>query len=115
MGSGDLTAVRMLLQDKLSFRGPIDTFDAPEPCIESLKKLHHITQRVDIRKCFVDGEDVCLVYDMVTTIPSGTTFIAEWYRPQEQRIASIRVAFDARIFDRDVRDKNEVQSSAIGL
>lgn len=98
VGSGDFAAARKLLHDNLSFRGPIDTFDAPEPYIESLKKLHRMVERVDMRKVFVDGDDVCLLYDMVTRVPSGTTFIAEWHHVQNQKIASIRLAYDARIF-----------------
>ena len=96
--SGDFAAARKLLCDDLFFRGPIDTFDAPEPYIESLKKLQRIVERVEMRKIFVDGEDVCLLYDMVTRTPSGTTFIAEWHHVQNQKIASIRLAYDARIF-----------------
>jgi SnoaL-like protein len=97
-GSGDFAGARKLLHDNLSFRGPIDTFDAPEPYLESLKKLRRIVERVDMRKVFVDGDDVCLLYDMVTSTPSGTTFIAEWHCVQAQKIASIRLAYDARLF-----------------
>jgi hypothetical protein len=59
-GSGDFSGARKLLHDNLSFRGPIDTFDAPEPYLESLKKLRRIVERVDMHKVFVDGDDVCL-------------------------------------------------------
>ena len=47
---------------------------------------------------FVDGNDVCLFYDMVTKSPAGTAFIAEWLQVKGDRIASIRVVFDARAF-----------------
>ena len=98
MGKGDFATARKLLHDTLSFRGPIETFDSPEPYLESLKKLHHIIQRIDMKKIFADGDDVCVLYDMVTNTPAGTAFIAEWYQVKGDKIAAIRVVFDARPF-----------------
>lgn len=98
LGKGDFDAARRCLHDNLSFRGPIDTFSSPEPYLESLKKLHHIIQRIDMKKIFVDGNDACVLYDMVTNTPAGTAFIAEWYQVKGDRIAEIRVVFDARPF-----------------
>jgi hypothetical protein len=82
----------------LSFQGPIETFQTPEPYLESLKKLHPIIERVEMKKMFVDGDDVCLLYDMVTKTPAGTAFIAEWHHITGDKIAAIRVVFDARPF-----------------
>jgi hypothetical protein len=98
LGRGDFDGARKLLDDKLSFHGPIETFSRPEPYLESLKKLHHIIKRIDVKKSFVDGDDVCVLYDMVTDTPAGTAFIAEWYQVKRGKIAEIRVVFDARPF-----------------
>jgi len=98
LGKGDFTAARQLLQDNLSFRGPIDTFQKPEPYLEALKRLHPIIQRIDILKMFADGNDVCVLYDMVTNTPIGTAFICEWYQVKGDKISSVRVVFDARPF-----------------
>src|SRR5262249_53982073 len=98
LGQGDVAGARKLLHDDLSFRGPIDTFDRPEPYLEALNKLSHIVQRVEVKKMFVDGNDVCLLYDMVTNTPAGTAFIAEWFHVKGGKIASIRTVFDPRPF-----------------
>jgi hypothetical protein len=98
LSAGDFGSARALLHDDLSFRGPIDTFTAPEPYLESLKKLGQIVERIDVKKTFVDGDDVCVLYDMVTKTAAGTAFIAEWYRVRDEQIASIRVVFDPRPF-----------------
>jgi SnoaL-like domain len=98
LGAGDFAAARHLLHDDLSFQGPIDTFESPEPYLESLQKLHHIIERIDVKKTFADGDDVCILYDMVTNTPAGTAFIAEWYHVKDAKIAAIRVVFDARPF-----------------
>lgn len=98
IGKGDFNSARKLLRDNLSFYGPIDTFHSPDPYLESLKKLHHIIERIDVKRVFADGNDVCVLYDMVTNTPAGTAFIAEWYRVEGDQIAEIRVVFDARPF-----------------
>jgi hypothetical protein len=98
LGKGDVAAARKLLHDNLSFRGPIDAFDEPEPYLEALQKLHPIVQRIDVKKMFVDGNDVCLLYDMVTNTPAGTAFIAEYIQVRGEKIAAIRTVFDARPF-----------------
>ena len=98
MGKGDFVAARKFLDSNLSFQGPIETFHQADPHLESLKKLHHIVERVDVKKMFVDGDDVCLLYDMVTKTPDGTAFIAEWHHVTGEKISAIRVVFDARPF-----------------
>src|SRR5437016_5213670 len=80
------------------FRGPFDTFHRPEPYLEALGKLHHIVERVEPKKTFVDGDDVCILYDMVTNTPAGTAFICEWYRVRGDKSGSIRLVFAARTF-----------------
>jgi len=82
----------------MTFKGPIAAYDRPEPYLDDLKKLHPIIKGVEMRKFFVDGDDVCLLYDMITNTPAGTAFISEWYHIEGKKIASIRVVFDARPF-----------------
>src|SRR5215510_3845554 len=98
MGSGDFTAARALLHDGLAFHGPIDTFSRADDYVAASKRLANIIQRSDVKKVFVDGDDVCVLYDMVTNTPAGTAFIAEWYQVRGGKIASLRAVFDARPF-----------------
>ena len=98
LGKGDFAGARKLVYDNLSFQGPLDTFHSPEPYFEALKKLHPIIQRIDMKKTFADGNDVCVRYDMVTNTPAGTAFVCEWYHVKGEKIAGIRVVFDARPF-----------------
>jgi ketosteroid isomerase-like protein len=95
---GDVDAARKLMHDDMTFQGPLEAFDRPEPYLEALRKLGAIVERVDMKKMFVDGDDVCLLYDMVTRTPAGTAFIAEWLTFRGGKIASIRTVFDARPF-----------------
>jgi hypothetical protein len=98
IGKADFAAARVYLDDNLSFQGPLDTFAKAEPYLEALKRLGHIVDRVDVKKMFVDQDDVCLLYEMVTKTPAGTAFIAEWHRVKGGKIVAIRAVFDARPF-----------------
>jgi hypothetical protein len=96
LGNQDYTTARTYLRDDLSFRGPLASHDKPEGLLKDLEQLHHIVKGVDMKKVFVDGGDVCLVYDLITTNPPVTSFTCEWYHVNDGKIASIRVTFDAR-------------------
>jgi limonene-1,2-epoxide hydrolase len=98
LGKGDFAAARKFMDDNLLFQGPLATFHSPEPYFEALKKLHPIIQRIDMKKIFADGNDVCVLYDMVTDSPAGTAFVCEWYQVKGEKIADLRVVFDARPF-----------------
>jgi hypothetical protein len=98
IGKKDYVAARRCLSDRLHFKGPIDEFNDADAYVEALKKLGGIVERVDPKKLFIDGQDVCVLYDMVTRTPAGTAFIAEWLTVEGDKIARIRTVFDARPF-----------------
>ena len=98
LGRGDFGAARQLMHDDMTFQGPLDTFTTADQYLEASKRLATIIQRIDVKKMFVDGDDVCVLYDMVTNTPAGTAFIAEWYQVKGGRIAALRAVFDARPF-----------------
>jgi len=98
VGGKDFVAARKLLHDDLNFKGPIDTFHRADDYLGSIKKLSNIVKSVDVKKQFVDGNDVCVLYDMITNTSAGTAFISEWFRVKGDKISDIRVVFDARPF-----------------
>ena len=98
LGAGDFAAARKLMRDDMTFQGPLDTFHTADEYLEAVKRLASIIQRIDLKKVFVDGEDVCVLYDMVTNTPAGTAFIAEWYQVAGGQITALRAVFDARPF-----------------
>ena len=52
--------------------------------------------RYDVKKVFLDGDDVCLLYDLVTY--GHTVFMSSWYHIEEGKIASIQTVFDPQQF-----------------
>ena len=97
IGRKDFAAARKLLQDNLEFRGPIDSFHKAEDYLHAIQKLSAIVEGVDILKVFEDGNDVSLFCDLKTKTV-GTSFVAEWYKVNDGKIASVHVVFDARPF-----------------
>jgi ketosteroid isomerase-like protein len=95
--SKDFEQARALLHDDLSFEGPIDSFSDADSYLASLQQLSGIVTGVEKRKVFVDGDDVCVIYDLKTApVPSSRT--CEWYRVRDGKVASVSVVFDARPF-----------------
>jgi hypothetical protein len=97
VGSKDFGRARSFLHDDVSFSGPIDKFSDADSYLASLQQLSGMVQGVDKHKVFVDGDDVCVLYDLKTTVvsPSRT---CEWYRVRDGKIARVWVVFDARPF-----------------
>jgi ketosteroid isomerase-like protein len=93
----DFARARELLHDDLSFEGPIDSFSDAESYLASLQQLAGIVTGVEKQKLFVDGDDVCEIYDLMTA-PVPRSRVCEWFRVRDGRIASISVVFDARPF-----------------
>ena len=82
------------LHDKVRIRGPAgETFGKPLDFIEMLRKY---LGRYDVKKVFVDGDDVCVLYDLKTTGP--TVSMSSWYQVKDGKIISIQTVFDPRAF-----------------
>jgi hypothetical protein len=95
--AGDFARARELLHDGVSFQGPIDAFSDADSYLASLRQLSGIIIGVDKQKVFVDGDDICVIYDLHTApVPSSRT--CEWYRVRDGKIAAVSVVFDARPF-----------------
>ena len=82
------------LHERVRIRGPAgETFGKPLDFIEMLRKYKG---KYDIKKIFVDGGDVCVLYDLMTSGP--TVFMSSWYQVREGKIVSIQTLFDPRAF-----------------
>lgn len=90
----DYKAARDLLGDNVRVKGPSgETFRSANEFIEMLQKQRG---KYDLKKTFVDGDDVCLLYDFVT--PQVRAFFCSWYQVKDGRIVSIQTVFDPRPF-----------------
>ena len=85
------------LDDNLSFKGPIDTFNNSKDYLQAINRLASIVVEVRRKKTFLYGKDACFVYDLVTTV-AGSVPCAEWIHSDNGKVKSIQVFFDARPF-----------------
>ena len=61
-----------------------------------LEMLSQHAGKYDIKKVFVDGNDVCVLYDFIT--PSVKVFMSSWYQLQKNKIHFIQTIFDSKLF-----------------
>jgi len=91
----DFDTMRSLVDDDVTFSGPLAQLEGAEDYIKGIKGMSQITSDIVIRKVFVDGPDVLTWYDLHTTVADPVP-VANWVHVEDGRITSLQVAFDAR-------------------
>jgi SnoaL-like domain len=91
----DMDTARSCLADDLDFQGPIDTFSSADEFIVALTPFAQMLTRVELLQRFDADDAAALLYDCVTESPAGTIRTAEFFGLRDDKIASIRLVFDA--------------------
>jgi limonene-1,2-epoxide hydrolase len=95
--TGDFENAASLIDEDISFVGPFGAAEGGDAYLSGLRRFQaRGVQGVDIRRVFSDGDDVCIIYHLVTNTPVGTIPSAGWYQIRDGKIASARAFFDAR-------------------
>jgi len=94
IGDRQYPDLEALLAPDILFRGPARTLTSAAEVIEALKRLGAIHLRNDVKRVFVDGDEVCVIYDFVTDTPAGAVPTIEWLRFDGDRISSIDLYYD---------------------
>jgi hypothetical protein len=94
VGKKDFRRVEQLLAPDLRFTGPASNRDSAQDFIGALKRLGAIHVRNEPTRVFVDGDEVCVIYDFVTDTPAGALPAIEWLRFAGERIQSINLYYD---------------------
>ena len=69
-----------------------------------LKYLEHIDlPRLEIKKIFADGDDVCEFHEVNFDTQSPPLLVCMWFHVDDGKISSIRIVFDPRPFLREQR------------
>ena len=93
--ANDFDTMRSLVDDDITFVGPLAQLQGAQDYMEGIKGMSRITSDIVIRKTFVDGPDVLTWYELHTTVASPIA-VANWLHIEDGKITSLRVAFDAR-------------------
>jgi len=91
INKGDFQTARRYVSDGMSFVGVLGSRQGADAYFKDMERLR---LKYDVRKTFVDGQDVCLLYDL--NMSGKTLFCCGWYQVEEGRIRSLRVVFDPR-------------------
>ena len=91
LNDDDFETARNYLTDDMVFVGVLGSRNGAEAYIQDMERMR---LKYNIKKAFVDGDDVCLLYDL--TISGLNLLGCGWYKVENGKINSLRVVFDPR-------------------
>jgi predicted ester cyclase len=81
LNNEDFKTARSYVRDNMSFLGPLASLNSAEAYF---KDMERIRLKFDIKKVFVDGDDVCLLYEF--SAGTMTLFGCGWYHVEVMRV-----------------------------
>jgi len=87
----DFKIARKYITEDFSFMGVLGSRDGAEAYFSDMEKMK---LKYDIKKVFVNENDVCLLYDL--TMSGIVLFGCGWYHVKGDKIDSLKVVFDPR-------------------
>jgi len=95
------TARTLLSDDDFRYDGPIDHFENAAAFIDNISNIGQILKRIERRRVFADGSDVCVICNFWTTIDEiKQTRVALWCSVKGVRIVRIESFLDVRAYAR---------------
>lgn len=93
VGNKELDSVATLLAPDITFVGPAMSLCGSQQVLDALRRIGAIHVKNEIKRSFVDGDEVCVIYDFVTdTVGSVPTI--EWIKIEAGRIRSVNLYYD---------------------
>jgi hypothetical protein len=94
--SGDIAGAAELLADEFAFDGPILQAKDKAEFLAGSASAAAMARGCTIHHQWVDGDDVCSIYDFQIQTPAGTGAIpmAEWSVIRDRKLVSSRLMFD---------------------
>jgi ketosteroid isomerase-like protein len=93
--SGDFETARSLVRDDVTFVGPLGSAGGIDAYMGRLIDLAQQVTSAEPKKVLVDGDDVCIIYDLFTN-SAGVVPTSDWYHVKDGMIDSVHAYFDAR-------------------
>jgi SnoaL-like domain len=96
VGEKQLDRLAPLLHPELDFSMPGRSIHGADGYLAALRRLGPILLRNEVKKTFVDGDDVCVIYDFVTDTSVGAVPSVEWLTFEGGRIRAARLIFHSQ-------------------
>lgn len=87
----DFQRAREFVSDEIAFDGVLGSRRGSKDYFVDMERMH---LQYDVKKVFIDGDDVCLFEDV--TMGDTSVFTCAWYHVADGKIHSLRVVFDPR-------------------
>jgi limonene-1,2-epoxide hydrolase len=87
----DIDTAKKYANENLSFIGVLGSRNGAKDYFNDMER---IKIKYDIKKAFVDGDDVCILCDYI--INNITVFGCGWYHLENGKISSLKAVFDPR-------------------
>jgi ketosteroid isomerase-like protein len=101
----DFARLDTLIAPDLKFVGPARSFTGARELRAAAERISAVLVRNDVKRVFSDGDEVCVIYDLVTDAV-GAVHTVEWIKVTNGRIASINLFYDQLPWQK-VRDEME--------
>jgi hypothetical protein len=90
-----------LSDDTFSYRSPIESFASADAFISNIARVGPILERIDRCKTFVDGNEVCSVLKVHTTMDTlDAAPVAQLATVVDGKITAMEAIFDATEYNR---------------
>jgi hypothetical protein len=91
----DFKTVRSYISDNISYVSPFNSLVGAEPYLKYLE--HANLPKLNIKKEFVDSNDVCIFHEYKVGKPPVTSLVCTWVHVNNDgKISSIRAVLDPR-------------------
>jgi ketosteroid isomerase-like protein len=94
--SGDVNGAAELLAEDFTFVGPMMQTNGKAEFLAGSARIGPIVRGYEMRRQWVEGEDVCSIYDfkIETPVGAGSIPMAEWSVVRDGKLVSSRLLFD---------------------
>lgn len=96
-GARDFERMRVTLSDEnFHYRGPVSSHTDADVFVLDISRIGQILDGIDVRRIFVDGNEVCAILDFRIRINIvDITRVVLWARVENGKIVSLEAFFDA--------------------
>ena len=92
LNAGDFASAKNYVKETLTFEG---VMGSRHGAAAYFKDMEHMKFKYDVRKMFVNGDDVAVFYD-IDMGGGKNIFSAGWYHLEDGKIGNFKVLFDPR-------------------
>jgi uncharacterized protein YndB with AHSA1/START domain len=95
----DGKAIRQMLVDNGDFIGPLQSFNNADAFMKAAEVFMKLVKTVDIKRVLADGNDVCVLWDYQTIVPSMPVIpVAAWLKIEADKIKYFHLHFNPAAF-----------------